>query len=360
MILFSSSLGVDKLEYDLKDYMDSSITSIQAVESSLVKSLSEIEDGIASGRYSVEMFDKAKLPEDLPKGIKGAINTLRISVAHIRASGLTEGPSDVVRGTFAYNQLKAPQRQLATDILSTQYKLIDELAQDNVLPPIKLIAELGLSIETLFDLRDYLCQLEDAELGSMRIVMFGGQANFAQAKFVVGPVAKRMAELEGSKLGGFLSDIIIQWMSGVPLSIIHKRQKKEYRRLEDLITVIYSRIQFLLPWGLFAADTIIDALCVSKKIRYSHEVQDLAYLADAGVPNFDALRLTSLEVERVDATRLAHQYHKGGGLRTGMDIVSWLAHEPIDTLIEVVRNGDNRRVDYDFVGIINMLRNRHR
>ena len=46
------------------------------------------------------------------------------------------------------------------------------------------------------------------------MLFFGGDLNAPQARYVVGPIAKRMAELEGPTLGGFSPDIIMQWLQG--------------------------------------------------------------------------------------------------------------------------------------------------
>jgi hypothetical protein len=50
------------------------------------------------------------------------------------------------------------------------------------------------------------------------------------------------------------------------------------------------------------------------------------------LPSFDANRLTNLDFERVDATRLYRLYKQKGSLRLGVDITSWLVNENKDTL----------------------------
>jgi hypothetical protein len=225
-------------------------------------------------------------------------------------------------------------------------------------PPPELIAELGFSIETLTDLREWVHSLLDWQVENFTHLLYGGTVNPDQAKYVVGPVAKLMAELEGPKLGGFLSEIILLWVSGEPFrSIWHS--KKDYWhtvRIEDLISVVYSRVQYLLPWGLYAADRLVRSEAQRRSIAYENQLRSLAYLADAGVPSFDALRLVSLDFERVDATRLAIQYQKSGGLNTGIDIVEWVITQPLRTLISCVRGQDNRRIDFDLEKRVEALR----
>ena len=75
--------------------------------------------------------------------------------------------------------------------------------------------------------------------------------------------------------------------------------------------MIYSRIQYLLPWGLYAFDRLVQEEAERREIAYNNAIRSVAFLVDAGVPGFDALRLTHTDVERVDATRLAKRYKQG-------------------------------------------------
>src|SRR5581483_373467 len=106
------------------------------------------------------------------------------------------------------------------------------------------------------------------------------QINIEQAKYVIGPVAKHMAELEGPKLGGFLSEVILLWLSGIPFSTLRANLSGTLRSntIEDLIALVYSRIQFLLPWGLYAADRLLETEAAQRRITYLNEVRSLAYL----------------------------------------------------------------------------------
>lgn len=123
-------------------------------------------------------------------------------------------------------------------------------------------------------------------------------------------------------------------------------------RIQDL----QSALQFLLPWGLYATDRLLEAEAKRRSLPYDNQLRLLAYLADAGVPTFDALRLVSLQFERADATRLATRYQQAGGLKTGMDIAQWVIAQPLQLLVEWVRGNDQRRVDFDFERRIQDLR----
>ena len=116
--------------------------------------------------------------------------------------------------------------------------------------------------------------------------------------------------------------------------------------------MIYSRIQYLLPWGLYAFHELIAREAARRGIPYEDDIQKLAYLADEGVPSFDALRLTAHGFERVDATRLARAYHGAGGHSSGVDIVGWLLATPMAELARYAAGVDRRRLDYDFKTLV--------
>ncbi len=74
----------------------------------------------------------------------------------------------------------------------------------------------------------------------------------------------------------------------------------------------------------------------------------MAYLADAGVPSFDALKLVNLEFERSDSARLAAEYRRRGGLNLGIDVLTWVAIQKFSLLQNILAGRDNRKVDFDF------------
>ena len=118
---------------------------------------------------------------------------------------------------------------------------------------------------------------------------------------------------------------------------------------------MYSRIQYLLPWGLYAFDRFVEEEAERRGITYNNAIRSVAYLVDVGVPGFDALRLTQAEVERVDATRLAARYRELGGFRLGVDVVGWLAGLPEEERDAIVFGRDSRRVDFDLGRVVGRL-----
>jgi superfamily II DNA/RNA helicase len=344
VLLFEPSLGLDKVNLTLEPYVTPSWRKLAPVESALAASLRDLRKDLEKGAIKREAIRSITLSEDLPRRVRGTLNLVRVSLVHARTVSDRITPEVLVEGSFGLRDASADERRFALDVFSEQMDLVDEfLASDKSLS-VELIAELGLSIETLSELRDYVRVLEDWKLQAFGNLFYGGQVNANQAKYIVGPVAKRMAELEGRKLGGFLSDTILHWLQGLPL---FEAPRPGNESLEDMVSVIYTRVQYLLPWGLYAFDRLVEGEAARRQIPYDNQVKDLAYLADAGVPSFDALRLVNHDFERVDATRLAAEYKRRGGAGLNVDVLGWVAHLTKQALEQVVRGRDNRRIDYD-------------
>ncbi|MFN8007525.1 MAG: DEAD/DEAH box helicase [Terriglobia bacterium] len=358
VLLFEPSLGLEKIKWVLKDYLDPTITAISPVRSALEETIRDISTAVSHGEISFEDLAAFKLSEKVSKRVQGAVNLLRISLIHAKASGLQESPEEIYERTFAATFMEHELDETARRLFNLQNEAIQEyLAQPNALSA-EVLAELGLSIETVSDLRDWVNEMEDWQIVNIRKLLPGGELNLNQAKYIVAPVAKRMAELEGPKLGGFLSEVILLWLSGVQFKLMGEtiRGTAHKQTIEDLIAVVYSRIQYLLPWGLYATDRLVETEARKRKIEYNNELRSLAYLADAGVPNFNALRLVSLEFERTDALRLTSLYKRRGGLRTGLDVVAWLAIQSMELIRECVKGNDNRRIDFDLEKQVELLR----
>jgi DEAD/DEAH box helicase len=349
VILFGPSLGMDKIKAVISDYLNPKLTITQPVVSALATSLSDISELLRRGDLSVEDLSKASLPTGVPNRVRGAINNIRVSLLHARASHLTLSPEEIVEGTFAHAWMQSADKKTATELFRWQDQVVDEFLHSQDASMGTIAAEVGLSIETLVELHEWVLRLEDWQFANLRRVMFGGQVNDDQAKYILGPVAARMAELEGNKLGGLYSEIILQWLLGVPFAAIRPGMAEPYlKRVEDLISVIYSRVQYLLPWGLYAVDRLIEVEARRRKMNYDNELRSLAYLVDAGVPSFDALRLVHTDFERTDAARIASVFHRIGGMAsTGTDIVAWLANQPFGAVVAIVRGRDNRKPDVD-------------
>ena len=349
VILFEPTLGLDKIKYVLGDYFNPELTASEPVRSALADSIEEIAGEIQAGDLKMKDLSSPTLPESVSRRVQGAVNLIRVSLLHARASKLVKSYEDIFEGTFARQMLDPATMGTARELFAGQEKLIDDFFKQPNTPSLEMAAELGLSIDTLSALRNWVVSLADWQISNMEKLFWGSQINIDQAKYVVGPVAKHMAELEGPKLGGFLSEVILLWLSGIPFSTLRVNLSGNLRSstIEDLIALVYSRIQFLLPWGLYAADRLLETEAARRKITYLNEVRNLAYLVDAGVSSFEAMRLVYLEFERTDADRIAARYRREGGLKSGLDIVPWLVTKSVDTVRSIVRGPDNRRIDFD-------------
>lgn len=240
----------------------------------------------------------------------------------------------------------APADQdFARTIVREQEAVLDAYLAEDASPSVELVAELGLSIDTLTRLQRYVQELDDWQLEAVTHALFGGYINFKQLKYIVSPVLANMAELEGRRLSGWYSTVVEDWCLGKPFSAI--RPTKREARLEDLIGLMYSEIQYILPWGLYATDRFVADEASDRKIAYNKEVNQLAYLVDAGVPNLPALRLTSLGFERTDAARLSVEFARSPA-RHSADIVGWLIAQPSERIAQVIRGYDRRKLDFDF------------
>lgn len=347
VILFEPSLGLDKIKHVIDPYLQPNISEFSPVKSALAEGLAEVHRDLAANEYTATDLEKIQLPARMSRRARGAINLVRIGLVHARASEMTQSPDEILSSTFAAQFLDEKEYESAVTVFSAQEKATQAYVESDEAFDLASLAELGLALETLDNIREYVRRMENWQIKNLNKLFFGSEINFDQVGYVVGPVAKRMSELEGQALGGFLSEVIVQWLSGVPFTSIRSNSSFE-KRLEDLIAVIHSRVQFLLPWGLWAADWVIDMEARHRGINYDGEVKKLAYLADSGVPSFDALRLGQMGLERVDSTRISRAYKKEGGLETGVDIVDWLAAQNKKTVTRIIRGQDGRRVDFEF------------
>lgn len=358
VILFEPSLGLQRIGALVSDYMKSGLSDANPVTSALAAALKELVGEIRARRVTLDQISQVRISNSLPKEIVGTLNLLRVGIVHGRASGILDSPEDILQGSFAETALPDEQRPIVTRILRQQGLVVDTYFRDPESPPSDLVAELGLSLETLSELQNYVRSLEDRQILRMAEAVRFGAINPHSAEYVVRAVASRMAELEGSVLGDLFSDIILHWLAGAPFTIIKNRAGRASRqlgRLEDLISVVYSRIQFLLPWGLYAMHRLVAEEARGRGLPYDNQLQSLAYLADAGVPSFDALRLVYLNFERVDATRLADHYRKH--MRSqGLDIVAWLSGERRAVIIHCLQGRDRRRIDFDLDHLLEDLK----
>jgi superfamily II DNA/RNA helicase len=353
VILFEPSLGLDRVAAVIDPYTEPDIAKIPPVTSALAEGLQKVREDIEEGVFELADLGVTELSEAVPSRAKGVVNLLRVGLAHARASGLDDAAKDYFEGTFASSQLPESDRAFARRILRQQQQVLDVFLETPDAPSIKLVAELGLSIDTLTRLQKYVKDLEDWQLESMSRTFYGGRINFQQLPYLLGPVLARMAELEGARLRGWYSELVMDWCQGKPFSALTPPRDQ---RLEQLIALMYSRIQFMLPWGLYATDRFVAEEAERRHIQYANEINKLAYLVDAGVPDWAALRLTSWGFERTDASRLSRAFFSTKDASETTDIMTWLSGQRDETLGRIVRGPDARSIDYDFFEIAHDLR----
>ena len=353
VILFEPSLGLERIEHVLGDYLNPNLVSIAPVASALGAGLKGIVADLRSGNLDEEWIRGTRINKRTPRRVQGTVNLIRVSLVHARAAKLLNSPEEILEGTFAAHYLDEKTLREAERIVAVQDRVVRDFFEEPAAPPANVVAELGLSIETLDELRSYAQSLEDWQIENFSNSLRGGDINEDQINYLIAPVASRMGELEGDTLGGFVAAIVRQWILGVPFSRIRSDRSE---RIEDLVSVVYSRIQYLLPWGLYAFDRLVEEEAGRRNIHYRNAIRSVAYLVDAGVPGFDALRLTRAEIERVDATRLAARYKREGGLSQGVDVAGWVSQLSEGEIIEIVTGTDYRRVDFDLPGLLGQMR----
>ncbi|EHJ47946.1 DEAD/DEAH box helicase domain protein [Solidesulfovibrio carbinoliphilus subsp. oakridgensis] len=354
-ILFEPSLGLDKIDAVIDDYLEPSLFKSTPVESALAKALKEILEIIEAGQFEFKDFTETVLPNGAPRKVKGAVNLLRTGLIHAKATKIDINIESILEGTFAYCFLSADEKVASLKFFLAQNEVVDSfIAKDNS-PPVELLAQLGLSLETVSELCNYIASLDDWKIENMSGVMHGGRLNFDQVEYLIRPIVKRMAEIEGGKLQSFMSDVVLKWLSGIPLAAVKKEAGFD-SSLEELVSVIYSRVQYILPWGIYAFHCLLEDECTRRGLAcYSGEVLSVAYLVDAGVSSFDAFRLVKMDFERVDATRLADYYYKNRH-KMQMDVMGWLANESDENIAKILRGWENRRIDFDLPRLIRHLR----
>jgi DEAD/DEAH box helicase/Helicase conserved C-terminal domain len=354
VILFEASLGLERVEAVIDPYVNPDIKSLEPVRSSLASGLIDITARIESGELDPDDIDQPRLSPSVPRDIRGTVNLLRVGIAHARASGITKDADEFFGDTLAFRTMASESRGPALSIVRGQTQVVDAFLRSDDAPSETLVAELGLSIETLTDLRRYIRGLQDWQLKSAMGSVVGGAILFDRAKYVLNAVLYRMTEFDGAGLSARYTDAVVDWCSGIPFSNIRNPTN---RRLEDLISLMYSRIEYLLPWGLWAVDRFAaeEAEARGMGAVYAHEIAQLAYLTDAGVPNFDALRLVRADFERTDATRLSRAFARDPEGRGVTDVVGWLRGQSSERLRAIIRGSDRRAVDYDFEALLERI-----
>ncbi|HSS34206.1 MAG TPA: DEAD/DEAH box helicase [Solirubrobacterales bacterium] len=353
VILFDQGLRLEHAGGDLQPYTNPEISDIPPVQSALASGISDIRQEMDAGDLDLGMLAIPEDTEDLPRRTQGIVNLLRVGLAHAKATGIDESAAEYFDSTFAAQQMPESDRAFARRLMRQQFEVLEDYLQKPDSASVELVAELGLSISTLSKLRRYVRELEDWQLERFRDVLHGPQIYFNQIKYVLGPVLARMSELEGQRLGGMYSELVMEWCRGKPFTQLRRNERED--TLEKLIRLLYSRIQYILPWGLYAMDRFVAEETEKRSIDYDNEINLLAYLVDAGVPDLAALSLTRLDFERTDAARLSRVYLASSEASETTKIEHWLRVQPPERLAAIVRGQDHRPLDFDFRELLKQI-----
>jgi len=367
-ILFEPSQWKHKLKkFKLSDYLSTKLDEIPPVKSALGTAITELKEAIDNSEIDEESLGEVNLEElkiagvasEKAKRIRGLMNVMRVGYAHASVSGvislkkLTTKEFDA-NELLAANQISKEVKEFASKIGLQQKKVVSQTTEDD--PQLLTIAaRIGWSLETQQELYKWVTSLEDFRLENFGNLVLGGRiTQFDKIGILMYPLSEMMVEFEGPKLGGFTSYIAIGWLEGLPLSIIQSNQQKYIKDFGRLVHVIYSRVQYLLPWALFGMNELIQYEARKRGIHVGSGVSDLSFLASEGVPSFDALTLVmQLDIERVDATRLANAFRRD---RPNTDIIGWLKAQEWRRIAGITTGDDKRRLDPDLWAILNNLR----
>lgn len=363
-ILFEPSSYEHKLEgFTLQNYLGTALDSIPPVQSALGAALTELKEAVESGKIQESILESVKLGNikidgkntALARRIRGLVNLVRVSYTHASVAGLVTLSSDkateMSTSMLASTQMDSDVRKFS-NAFSLQQKNVIRTAFSSDIELMNIAARIGWSLEAQAELHEWLMSLEDWRLEKFGQIVVGGHIyKFDTLGYLLGPVSKFMSEFEGDKLGGVTSFVSCVWVEGQPLTSIRDRQQN--KNLGELVRIIYSKVQYLLPWALYGVAELLSYEAKRRRIKVQGGVRDLSVLAAEGVPNFDALQLVmGLGMERVDATRIAAAYGtSNGGKRRTTDILGFFKGLEAKDLFRIVRGNDRRRIDPDIYGI---------
>lgn len=366
-IIYRPSGWMQRLQgYTFEQYLKSDLDSIPPVRSALATGLEELKGAIDQDEISPASLSNINLSDIRIDGkitgkarrIRGLLNVMRVGYAHASNSNLISledgSPHEFTDGTLlASRQLTFETREFAIEVARKQRRVIQKAADEDE-QLVRIAAHVGWSLETQSALFDWLNGRADWQLEQYGSLVMNGQiSDFDRLSYLLGPLARYMAELEGETLGGYTSYISQGWLSGQPLAFIRSTQEKKMD-FGRLVRVVYARVQYMLPWGLFGLNELVKYVARKRNLGIGHGVGDLSILASEGVPSFDAFHLVALlDIERVDATRLARAYRQS---REPTDVTGWFKSQRWNRIKEIVSGPDGRRIDPDLEYIWKQLR----
>jgi len=352
-ILFRPESWASKLvDFDLADYLRTALADIPPVRSALAHGFERLEALVTGGVLETGMLESISLSDIKidgkataeAKAIRAFINIMRVGYAHADSTGVIsledEHATEFETELLASRQLSAEVRDFAIGISKQQRRVVRRATEDN--PEfVRIAARVGWSLEAQLQLYKWLQTREDWQLERFGNIVLGGYIrDFSQLGYLVGPLAKFLIAFEGEALGGAIAFLAEKWVKGIPLSSFQQERDASFGRM---ISNVYGRMQYLLPWGLFGMHELLQYEAQRRTMLVSDGVSALSVLAAEGVPNFDALNLVlTLGIERVDATRLSERYARA---RASADVTTWFSSLSWHEVERTVKGQEQRRLD---------------
>lgn len=352
-IIYRPDLWAHRLkEYKLSDYLKSRLVDIPPVRSALATGVERLRTLVEGGKIDESVLDRISLSDikvdgksnAAAKEVRALINIMRVGYAHAGSTGAVDladpKSPEFTHELLASKQLQYNDRIFAERLGARQRRVVQEATQSN--PDfVDIAARVGWSLEAQQNLYQWLRTREDWQLEQFgNSVAAGYVRNFDNLGYLIGPLAKFLIAFEGEALGGPIAFLAVKWIRGIPLSSFQEERGSSFGRM---ISNVYGRMQYLLPWGLFGMHELLQFEAKRRGFAVADGVSSLSVLAAEGVPNFDALALVlGLGIERVDAARLSDVY---SSRRSAADISGWLAGLTWLEVERIVRTPDQRRVD---------------
>lgn len=359
-ILYRPQLWSEKLSnFKLEDYLSTELDKIPPVRSALANSLIKLDSFINKSGFNIEELEKIDLSsidkaeehnKKVIKDIRELTNLIRVGYTHAQFSKIIdeniEQAEEFENQFFASNQLSPENKVFAKKIAIQQKKVVSEAFKKDP-EYLRIAAKIGWSLEVQNNINAWISSRENWQLEQFgKFVIQGHLINADKLSYLIGPISKKMAEFGGDALGGFTSYIATEWIKGVPLSdAINTVNSQRTSEIDfgEIVRIIYGKIQYMLPWALFGVNELLQYEAKKRNITVLDGVSALSALAAEGVSSFDALRLvTELNIERVDATRLAKSFKRS---KSDTDIISWFKNNEWNTVVGIVKGSDRRRLD---------------
>ncbi|TJW03262.1 MAG: DEAD/DEAH box helicase [Mesorhizobium sp.] len=339
-------------EYRISDYLKSNLPDIPPVRSALATGIERLQELVETGKIGESLLDAISLSDikvdgkstAAAKEVRALVNIMRVGYAHAGSTGAIdlddETSPEFARELLASRQLGEDERRFAEKLGFQQRRVIQAATKSN--PEfVSIAARVGWSLEAQQNLYDWLETRDNWQLEQFgNSVIAGHVRSFENLGYLLGPLAKYLIAFEGEALGGQIAFLAVKWIRGIPLSSFQEERGTSFGKL---ISNVYGRMQYLLPWGLFGMHELLQFESKQRGLAVGDGVSSLSVLAAEGVPNFDALTLVlGLGVERVDAARLSIAYAK---MRSAADVSGWFAGLSWTEVERIVRGQDQRRID---------------